>query len=69
MVERNKQTYIYKQINKTDRKNKQQSINIAGIDLNGKIIKLNLIGNRTYSFIIIFFNKKLTNATNYNIRE
>ena len=48
MVERNKQTYIYKQINKTDRENKQQSINIAGIHLNGKIIKLSLISNGTY---------------------
>jgi len=48
MVERNKQTYIYKQINETDRKNKQQSINIAGIHLNGKIIKLSLISNRSY---------------------
>jgi len=48
MVERNKQTYIYKQINKTDRENKQQSIDIAGIHLNGKIIKLSLISNRTY---------------------
>jgi len=44
MVERNKQTYIYKQIKETDRENKQQSINIglAGIHLNGKIIKLSL---------------------------
>jgi len=48
MVERNKQTYIYKQINKTDGENKQQSINIAGIHLNGKIIKLSLISNGTY---------------------
>ena len=48
MVERNKQTYIYKQINKTDRENKQQSINITGIHLNGKIIKLSLISNGTY---------------------
>ena len=48
MVERDKQTYIYKQINKTDRENKQQSINIAGIHLNGKIIKLSLISNGTY---------------------
>jgi len=48
MVEKNNQTYIYKQINKTNRENKQQSIDIAGLHLNGKIIKFSLISNGSY---------------------
>ena len=61
MVERNKQTYIYKQINKPDRENKQQSINIAGILLNGKIIKLSLISNGTYLNRYNTINRKKSN--------
>ena len=40
---------MYKQINNWHIENKQQSINIAGIHLNGKIyIKLGLISNGSY---------------------
>jgi len=60
MVERDKQTYIYKQINKTYRENKQQSINIACIHLNGKIIKLSLISNGTYLNRYNTINRKKT---------